>query len=263
MFKAKCLASSSEGNCFLFTFDIEGQPHRVLVEAGIPTTTLYKKLNELQIKLSDIEACLITHHHSDHSRSASALIERGVPVFASKGTLDTLNVKGNVIYPREKFRVLNGLFAIGFPVEHDAIDSMGFIIKTADDCVIFINDNKRWTTNLTHIKPDYVFIECNYDNKIVYPQISVLEKRKEELAYDDPELKEVNTKLKQLNRNVGSHMSLRGCIKGLHKLNLSKCKYIFLMHLSDRYANEYKMKTEIQNEFGIRTYVCKKIGGIK
>jgi len=261
--KATCLASSSEGNCFILDFEIEGKSHKIMVECGLPLSTIYRKLTEVNIKFSEIEACLITHHHSDHSKSARELIRLGVPVFASKGTLETLNLEGNVIYPKQKFRVLNGLFAIGFDVDHDAVGSMGFIIKSEKDCAIFINDHKMWHSNLTHIKPDYVFIECNYDQSVVYPQIYNLNKRKEELADNDPEMFEVNTKLKQLDRNVKSHCSLRGCIKGLRKLNLSNCKYIFLLHLSDRYANEYKFKNEIQAEFGIRTYVCKKIGGIK
>ena len=261
--KAYCLASSSEGNCFVFDFEIEGKSHKIMIECGLPLSTIYKKLNELNIKFSEIEACLITHHHGDHSLSASKLIERGVPVFASKGTLDTLKVKGNVIYPKQKFRVLNGLFGMCFEVEHDAVDSMGFIIKTATECMIFINDNKKWNTNLISIKPDYVFIECNYDQRIVYPQITDLQKRKDEIAYEDDEMREINTKLKQFDRNVHNHASLRGCIKGLHKLNLSQCKAIVLMHLSDRYENEYRFKNEIQREFGIRTYVAKKQGGIK
>lgn len=261
--KADCLASSSEGNCFVFTFDIEGQPHKILVECGLPLAVIYRKLNELQIKLSDIEACLVTHYHTDHSKCVNELIKRDIPVFASKETLEKLSAKGNVIYPKQKFRVLNGLFALGFPVEHDAEGSMGFVIKTLNETVIFINDNKRWTCNLMHIKPDYVFIECNYDHKFVYPQISELNKRAEELANDDPEKREINEKLKMLNRNVNSHMSLRGCIRGLQKLNLSMCKAIFLLHLSDRYANEYRFKNEIQQQFGIRTYVAKKGGGIK
>lgn len=261
--KAYCLASSSEGNCFVLDFDIGGSSHKIMVECGLSLSTIYKKLNEIKIKFSDIEACLITHYHGDHSLSANKLIERGVPVFASKETLETLKVKGNVIYPKQKFRVLNGLLALGFPVQHDAEGSMGFVIKTAFETIIFINDNKSWSANLSHIKPDYVFVECNYDQHVVYPQISALQKRKEEIAYYDDEMKEINTKLKQFDRNVHNHASLAGCIKGLHKLNLSQCKAIILMHLSDRHANEYKMKNEIQREFGIRTYVAKKQGGIK
>ena len=261
--KAKCLASSSGGNAFVLDFEIGETSHKILVECGLPYKTILSKLNELQISINDIEACLVTHHHSDHSKSIKELYERDIPIFASKGTLETLNAKGNVIYPKQKFRVTEGLYAMCFPVEHDAVDSMGFIIKSATECVIFINDNKRWTCNLTHIKPDYVFIECNYENKFVYAQINEMTKRKTELLPDDDELKEVNTKLKQLERNVNSHMSLRGCIRGLQKLNLSNCKAIVLMHLSDRYANEYKFKNDIQQEFRIRTFVAGRKGGIK
>lgn len=261
--KAYCLASSSAGNCFILDFDIEGKSHKIMVECGLPLKTIYQRMNEQNLKFEDVEACLITHHHSDHSRSVRELIARDVPVFASKGTLETLNVKANVIYPDKVFCVLKGLFAKGFPVEHDAIDSMGFVIKTDNECVIFINDNKRWTCNLTPFKPDYVFIECNYDQRVVYPQITALQNRKDEINFDDEENQELNVKLKQLTRNVNSHMSLRGCVRGLQKLNLSKCKTIFLMHLSDRYANEYRFKQVIQTEFGIHTYVCEKQGGIK
>ena len=35
------------------------------------------------------------------------------------------------------------------------------------------------------------------------------------------------------------------------------------MHLNDRYSNEYRMKNETQAMFGVKTYVCKAIGGIK
>ena len=102
--KVFCLASSSEGNCFVLQFDIGGTTHSMLVECGLPLKTIYTKLNELKIKLSEIEACLITHHHSDHSKSARELIRLGIPVFASKGTLETLSLQGNVIYPKQKFQ---------------------------------------------------------------------------------------------------------------------------------------------------------------
>lgn len=165
--------------------------------------------------------------------------------------------------PKQKFRVANGLFGIAFDVEHDVEGSVGYILKTEQECVIFIIDHKRFTTNISHFKPDYVFIECNYDQKVVYPQIHDLEKRKEELGFEDEERHEINVKLKQMDRNIKSHASLRGTERGLSMMNLSNCKAIFLTHLSDRYANEYKMKTEIQAMFGVKTYVCKKIGGIK
>ena len=261
--KAYCLASSSSGNAFILDFDIEGQSTKVLIECGLPLAKIYQKCNEIGVGLNEVEACLITHSHQDHCKSARELTRLNIPIFASKGTLEALSLKGNVIEPKQKFRVANGLFGMCFNVEHDVEGSVGFILKTATECVVFIIDHKRFTTNISHFKPDYVFIECNYDQKVVYSQYAELKKRKEELAFEDEERHEINIKLKQMERNINSHASLRGCEKGLAKMDLSNCKGIFLTHLSDRYANEYKMKNEIQALFGVKTYVCKKIGGIK
>lgn len=261
--KAYCLASSSAGNSFILDFEIEGVSTKVMIECGLPLSQIYSKCSENGIKLSEVVGCLITHSHQDHCKSARELSRLNIPLFASKGTLEAISCKGNVIEPKQKFRVANGLFGMCFNVEHDVEGSVGFILKTASECVIFIIDHKRFTTNISHFKPDYVFIECNYDHKVVYPQYHELQKRKEDLGFDDDERREINVKLKQMERNINSHASLRGTEKGLAKMDLSNCKAIFLTHLSDRYANEYKMKSEIQAMFGIKTYVCKKQGGIK
>lgn len=261
--KAYCLASSSSGNAFLLDFDIKGKSTKIMVECGLPYKTILKKLNEIGVGINEVQTCLITHSHQDHCKSAVDLARREIPIFASKDTLEAIKVKGNVIYPKQRFRVIDGLFGMAFEVEHDAKGSVGYVLKTETECVIFVIDHKRFTTNLTHIKPDYVFIECNYDQKVVYPQITELNRRKSELAFDDDETHEINIKLKQMERNINSHASIRGTERGLSMMNLSNCKTIFLTHLSDRYANEYKMKNEIQTMFGVKTFVCLRGGGIK
>lgn len=261
--KAECLASSSSGNCFILEFDINGVPTRIMVECGIPIGDIYKKLNDRGIMLSTIQACLITHGHQDHCKSASRLKDLGIPIYASKPTLELCNCEGNELILEKPNRVLNGLFVMPFLVEHDCEGSIGFVIKTKNECVIFVNDHKRWTCDLSNFKPDYVFIECNYYHTVVYAQLNELKKLREQPNIDEKTLTEINIKIAQHERNIESHCSLRGTIKGLEKLNLSNTKVIFLMHLSDRYANEYVMKNDVQDKFGIRTYVCKKNGYIK
>ena len=233
------------------------------MECGIPLSDIYKKCNNLGIQFSDIKACLITHMHSDHSKSAKDIARLNIPILASKSTLETLKVKGRIIEEEKPNKVLNGLFVFPFKVEHDVEGSIGFLIKSATETMIFINDCKLWKTNLINFKPDFVFIECNYDHKIVYAQIYELQSAQKKVDLSEKEKKEINTQLSQHTRNINAHMSLNGCLKGLHKLNLHHCKMICLMHLSDRYANEYKMKNSVQSEFGIKTCVAGKHGGIK
>lgn len=261
--KAYCLASSSSGNCFIFEFDINGVSQTIMVECGIPMSEIYKKCNTLGIKFSSVKACLITHLHSDHSKSAKDISRLNIPIFASKPTLEAIKVKGNVINAETPNEVLKGLYVFPFEVDHDVEGAYGFLFKTSKETVIFINDSKRWNVNLINFRPDYVFIECNYDQKLVYAQIYDLQRKQKESTLSEEELRDVNITLSQHERNVNSHMSLAGCIKGLSKLNLSKCKMICLMHLSDRNANEYRMKNEVQTRFGIKTYVAGKHGGIK
>lgn len=261
--KPYCLASSSAGNCYVFEFDINGTPTRIMVECGVPLKDIYRGLSKYGIGIETIKACLITHAHQDHCKAAHDLIRIGIPVFASKGTLDALKLSNEQLPYNKPKQVLEGLYVLAFAVEHDIDGAVGFVIKTKQECVIFINDHKRWTVSLKNFKPNYVFIECNYFHKVVYAQYYELKKQLQMSDISIVEYKEITNKIHQHERNINAHCSLHGTIKGLRKLNLSECKAIFLMHLSDRYANEYKMKNEVQLETGIITYVCGKRGYIK
>lgn len=261
--KSYCLASSSSGNCFILEFNINGIPTYLMVECGIPLKEIYSKCNSYGLDFSKIGACLITHAHGDHSKSAYDIKKRGIPVFSSKETMNQLFMRDGVLEINKPTKILDGLFALAFPVEHDCDGSVGFVIKTKEECVIFINDHKKWNNSLRAFKPNYIFIECNYDHKTVYAQLRDLERKVKSDEYDEGEKKAFTQKINQHKRNLESHCSLLGTLKGLTKLNLESCKAIFLMHLSDRYANEYRMKNEVEFATQIRTYVCKKSGGIK
>lgn len=258
-----CLASSSHGNCFILEFDVKGIPTRIMVECGVPKTTLYQRLNENGIDISSIKACLITHAHKDHSCSAFDINQAGIPLFASKETLDAIQVSGTIMESQKAIKICDGIFAMAFNVEHDCPGSMGFVIKTNQECVLFINDHKRWTCNLKNFEPDYIFIESNYDHKVVYAQLGDLKKRITTCELSQQEWNECKTKIAQHERNLNSHCSLHGTLYGLKKLNLKKTKCIFLIHLSDRYANEYRMKNEVEKHYGILTLAAQKNGGIK
>ena len=259
--KAYCLASSSHGNCFILDFNIDNQSVKIMVECGISIKDIYRKLAELNISIKDVKCCLITHAHQDHCKSVDKLSLLNMPIFASKGTNERVSANCRVFIPNQPNKVLNGLYVFPFEVEHDCEGSVGFIIKTKNETVLFVNDHKKWNCNLVNFKFDYVFIECNYDHKVVYAQYYDLKKQLNDC--DEKSKREIEMKLSQHERNLNSHCSLAGTIKGLQKLNLKNCKAIFLIHLSDRYANEYRMKNEIEKLFKIKTYVCKKEGGIK
>lgn len=262
--KPYCLASSSAGNCYIFEFTIDGVSTRIMVECGIPLKDIYRKLSSYKINISSIKACLITHSHGDHCKAARDIDRLGIPVFATKPTLKAIGIEGVEIVELQKKKVCDGIYIMPFTVEHDCDGSVGFVIKTKEECVIFVNDHKRWLNDLRNFKPNYVFIECNFDSRVVYAQYYECKKKLENFTtMTRKEYDETKLKLAQHERNIKSHCSLNGTLKGLKRLNLSKCTAIFLMHLSDRYANEYKMKNEVQKHTKVLTYAAQKIGGFK
>lgn len=257
--KFYCLASSSSGNAFIF----EIGDTAILIECGIPLKEIYAKCNNAKIDFSKIKACLITHAHNDHCKSAKDIERLNIPIYASNDTLQAIKCKGIVLNNEQPITIAKGVAVMPFYVNHDIDGAMGFIIKSKETTIIFINDSKSWNADLRNFKPQYVFIECNFDDKIVYAQLNELKKEIQNVVLGEKDYKEEHIQIAQHERNVKAHQSLRTCINGLRKLNLSQCRCIFLMHLSDRYANEYKFKNTIQQEFGIKTLVCGKKGGIK
>lgn len=261
--KATCLASSSAGNCYIIELKNGSRTSTIMVECGIPAKSILTKSMEAGVQIENVEACLITHYHGDHSKAIGDVVRWGIPVYTHKETLAHCGADGEALEEMKVRKIAPGIAVLPFPVMHDAEGSLGFVIKTPDECVIFVNDCKYWEPNLSGFKPDYVFIECNYWEKQVYAQINDLHKQMAAGGMSGHEKRECSAKIRQYERNVNAHMSLAGCIRSLRKLDLSRCKAIFLMHMSDGNANEYEMKSAVERETGVRTLVCKKNGGIK
>ena len=251
--KVNCLGSSSAGNCFILTFKNEVYTRSIMVECGFPLKEIMKKLLALNMNLNDIECCLVTHGHQDHCRAIEELDKRYIPVFATKTTLKSTKTNYHDILVNKDYCVAPSLFINAFEVEHDIDGSVGFIIFCLEtkERVLFINDCKYTKADLSECEFDYVFIECNHKSDVVYTLYNQAKKNNDVAM------------IKRYKRLIDSHMSLHGTKKTLEKLNLSKCKAIFLMHLSDGHANEYEMKNEIKKQFKIPTFVCGKNGGIK
>lgn len=259
---AVCLASSSAGNCYLLTLECGDRKRTIMVECGIPARAILSGMTANGISASDVEACLVTHYHGDHSKSIKEVGRWGIPVYTHAETLSHCGAEGHALEELKPTAIAEGIKVLPFAVKHDADGSLGFVIKTRDECVIFVNDCKYWEANLSNFKPDYVFIECNYWEKQVYAEINQMRKSVASGSLSESEDKEARSLIKQYERNVNAHMSLAGCVRSLKKLDLSRCKAIFLMHLSDANANEYEMRDRIARETKVKTVVCRKKGGI-
>lgn len=247
-----CFASSSEGNCYLLTINNNSpRPIRILVECGLSYKNIVEQLFKVGVAINDIQAVLVTHGHTDHSKGLKDLSARGKRCFGSKETITVDGVQNaRELRAGETALLDEDVYVIPFKVEHDYPGSLGFIIKTNDDLLLFVNDCKYFESDLSAYKFTYVMIECDYDAQVAHIAYTNAKKNKD---YQE------ETKYRRL---LDSHMSNRNCLRTLKTFDLSKCIAIFLMHLSDGNSNEKKFKHEFQNELKKPVLICGKHGGI-
>lgn len=233
MIDIKCLGSSSAGNAYRIT---DGHTS-LLIEAGFPFKDIQKALN---FRMSDIEGCLITHEHQDHSKAVKDVMKAGIPVYTSQGTADALKLSGH----RLKQIKAHQQFAVGtwtikpFEVEHDAEEALGFVLaNTAGDKLVFLTDTyycRYKFVGLTHI-----MVECNYSIDIVNQRIASGELHPG-----------------QKKRLLRSHFGLEH-VKGFLRANdISNVQEIWLLHLSDGNSAADRFKTEIQETTGKLVHIA-------
>lgn len=229
----KSLASSSHGNAYI----VEDEQTRILLECGVS----HKQLQKLAgFSLSDIKACLVSHEHKDHAKCVDELIRRGMEVYMSYGTARALeNESATLIENMEQFNV--GSFDIvPFTTFHDAAEPLGFLIKSRidGDVLAFATD----TVNLRYKFPglNILAIEANYDRRI----LDRCEKLPEKVRH----------------RITNSHMEIETLCDYLRSLDLSKCREIHLLHLSDAMSDEGGFMRKVLRSIpkGIEVKSCEK-----
>lgn len=222
------LASGSSGNCYKVS---DGQTS-LLLECGIPIKEIQKKLC---FKLSEIDACLVTHEHQDHSKATMDLLKYGIEVYMSRGTATLFNhdcYKVTIIEPLKQFRI--GTFDIlPFDVQHDSAEPVGYLLysRVTKEKLLFATDT--YYVKFRFKALNYIMVECNYSLDILKANI---------------ESEKLSDAFK--NRLLQSHFELGNVKKFLQANDLSKVKEIYLLHLSDGNSHAERFKREIQELTG-------------
>lgn len=231
--KFEALASSSAGNAYI----VSDKDTRILLECGVSHTKLQKLSG---FSLSEFQACLVTHEHKDHAKAVQELIGRGMVVYMSQGTAEALETDGvELIEDRSQFNI--GSFDIvPFTTFHDAKEPLGFLIKSRidGDVLAFATD----TVNLRYKFPglNILAIEANYDKNIL------------ERCERMPE--------KVRHRITNSHMEIDTLCDYLRSLDLSQCREVHLLHLSDATSHEGHFINKVSREVppSVAVTACKK-----
>lgn len=173
MLKYCSLYSGSSGNCFF----IQSDNTKLLIDAGVSTKKIVSALSEFDIAADTINAILITHEHSDHTKGLVNLSNKyNIPVYANKKTWEALSNLSNKI-EAHNIKFFNTLesFKIGdfkifpFPIPHDAVNPCGFNIYFNNKKISVATDIGHISSELlNHLKNSVsIFLEANYDPEIL------------------------------------------------------------------------------------------------
>ncbi|AKG75209.1 metallohydrolase [Salinicoccus halodurans] len=237
------LASGSTGNS---TY-IETEKGSLLIDVGLSCKRIEESLNSLNTSLSNINAILITHEHSDHIKGLKVIAKRyDIPIFANENTWKQIDKKGIEINPEQKFhfnpleeKEIVGMDVHSFSVSHDAVDPQFYTFARDNKKISVITDTGYVSDQMKGIIKDsdcFVF-ESNHDVDMLrmgrYPWVT-----KQRILSD-----------------VG-HVSNEDAAHAMRDVITDRTKRIYLSHLSlDNNIKELaKMSVEqVLNQYDIDT----------
>lgn len=229
--KIASLASSSKGNAYL----IADRNTRILLECGMSYMELQKRAG---FDLARLHGCLVSHEHKDHSLSVRRVAESGVPVYMSRGTAEALELPETVFSLLEEIRAgeqftVGTLDVLPFETYHDAAEPLGFLIQSKEDgdILAFATD----TVNLPYTFPgvNILAVEANFCKE----RLERLDKMPE----------------KTKHRIANTHMDIEKLLECLRAMDTSRCRQIYLCHLSDASGDEFDFCRRVFQATGIAT----------
>lgn len=222
------IASGSKGNCYI----VDDGKTKIMLDCGIPYTDILRKTG---FNLAEeIEGVLVTHEHTDHIKAAKRLMEKSaVNIYMSAGTALASHLSSHRIKKVEPMK----LFTVGtytilpFDVKHDAEEPLGFLIGSREtkEKLVYFTDTYYLRYKFKGI--NYILGECNYSKQIA-----------------EQNVREGRLPEELLKRLYKSHMSIEHFIDFMRANDLSQCKKIYLLHLSDGNSDE-KMFMDLVKAF--------------
>jgi len=173
MFNFCSLYSGSTGNCLF----IESNKTKILVDVGVSAKKILDALASINIDINEIDAILISHEHSDHTKSLHTVANKyNIPVYANLETWNALTEQCNKIDKtlKQYFKVsekfcINDLEIIPFSIPHDAANPCGFNIYNSGKKISIATDLGHMNKSiLSHLRDSqFIMLESNYEPSVL------------------------------------------------------------------------------------------------
>lgn len=238
MIRFESYASGSSGNLYVVTAGAE-HPIRIMLECGLPMS----RIEKLPFRLSDISACFISHEHQDHAKSVKEIARHGIDVYMTEGTAKALGMK-DYEYKKAGYygciHLDNGSNVIPIPTHHDAAEPAGYmVVSPENEVLVFAVDT--FYMDMSFKRADIVAVECNHSYAILKKRVA------------DGELDKA-----MADRIAHSHFALENVVDWLDSCDLSNCKGIWLLHMSDDNGNARGFAETVMSKTGVPTHVAER-----
>ncbi len=165
--KFKIIASGSAGNAAY----VETSSTRLLIDCGISAKRIRQGLLDIERTPERLDGILITHEHTDHINGLRVLAAKlGIPVYCNRHTSKEISRYHETEFD---FRIVEtgrdfsvGDFSVDtFPVPHDAIDPMGFVLHAPAGSIGFLTDLGQGTRLIADRirNVEILLLETNHD----------------------------------------------------------------------------------------------------
>ena len=211
------LGTGSRGNSTL----LETDEVKVLIDQGFSGAQLEKRLGLLNIKPTDIDCVLLSHHHGDHGGGAVIAQKRWkLKILANELTAMELGLdpmQTSHFDHLDLIRIGEELTILPVPVPHAGSDNVAFIASYRSERAAIITDLGSWTDELVkHVHGcEHISIEANYDERKLdsgpYPY-----------------------SLKERIRGRGGHLSNNQTGRFLAEVCTAETRNVVLTHLSEK-----------------------------
>lgn len=220
--KLKCIATGSSGNCYTLTAD---NGETLILDAGIGIRDIKKGLNW---NIRNVVGCIVSHAHSDHSKSVKDLRDMGIPVFTPYEVLLTNKFLANSYFAVRIFDLTTSdnkwvhtnsdgseCPCYGFLIEHPEMGKMLYVT----DCEFV-----KWRfSGINHI-----LLGVNYDKDLIDNEDSA-----------------------KVNHVYRGHMSIDTACDFVKANDSKDLQNVIMCHLSKNNANKdlfiEKMKKTVPN----------------
>jgi len=169
------LGSGSSGNSYVF---YDGTSS-IIIDQGYSFVQFKKKLNEVNVPLTSVQAIFLTHFHPDHCHGLRVTSSKAsIPFYINSQAIEKepvvfarLNLPLTNLNPIEVDReyIIGNFKIIAFNTYHDSGGSVGYFIENNGEKVTLITDTGKTSEQMGKYakKSNALFLESNYDNDML------------------------------------------------------------------------------------------------